>query len=142
MRSKRKLFELLALKEKVERNKFLKRAKSIASEIEKNNTMKAQLKEIAANKGEDQKTVTALQLRSDKWYDFQIQEQIDATENRVNFLVKENEQVTKKIAFRNQKLKKTLEKIDLHKKLEFEDLEKKSVQSSPPNINKGQAFNS
>ncbi len=142
MRSKRKLFELLALKEKVERNKFLKRAKSIASEIEKNNTMKAQLKEIAANKGEDQKTVTALQLRSDKWYDFQIQEQIDATENRVNFLVKENEQVTKKIAFRNQKLKKTLEKIDLHKKLEFEDLEKKSVQSSPPNTNKGQAFNS
>jgi len=142
MRSKRKLFELLALKEKVERNKFFKQAKSIASEMEKNNTMNSQLKEISANKKGSMKTLTALQLRSDKWYDFQIQEQIVATENRAKFLKEENQQVNRKIALRNQKMRKSLEKADIQRKLELADLEKKSILSSPTNTNRRQGFNS
>ncbi len=142
MRPKSKLFELMALKEKVERNKFFKQVKSIAKEIEKNNAMNSQLKEIRANKQEDGKTVTALQLRSDKWYDFQIQEQISATENRTKFLVEENKQVNKKIAVRNQKMLKSLEKADMHKRLELEEGEKKSLLSSPANTIKRGVFNS
>ena len=142
MRSKRKLFELLALKEKVERNKFFKQAKSIASEMEKNNAMNSQLKEISANKKGSVKTLTALQLRSDKWYDFQIQEQIVATENRAKFLKEENQQVNRKIALRNQKMRKSLEKANIQRKLELADLEKKSILSSPTNTNRRQGFNS
>ncbi len=142
MRSKRKLFELLALKEKVERNKFFKQAKSIASEMEKNNTMNSQLKEISANKKGSMKTLTALQLRSDKWYDFQIQEQIVATENRAKFLKEENQQINRKIAIRNQKMRKSLEKANTQRKLELADLEKKSILSSPTNTNRRQGFNS
>ena len=121
----------MALKEKVERNKFFKQSKSIVTEIEKNNAMQAQLKDMMASKKDSEKTVTALQLRSDKWYDFQLQEQITATENRVKFLKKENSQITKKIAIRNQKMLKSLEKADIHRKLDLEEIEKKNLLSAP-----------
>tara|TARA_X000001036_G_C20549530_1_gene753786 strand:- start:89 stop:517 length:429 start_codon:yes stop_codon:yes gene_type:complete len=142
MRSKSKLFELLALKEKVARNKFLKQSKSLLSEIDKNNNMAAQLKEITANKKVSAKEITASQLRSDKWYDFQIQEQINATENRVKFLEEENQQISKKIAVRNQRMLKSIEKATLQRKIETENLEKKALLSSPPSINKRQDFES
>ena len=131
MRSKKKLFELLALKEKVERNKFFKQAKSIVSEIERNTSMKKQLEAINENKNKSENTLTALQLRSDKWYDFKIQDQISETENRVKFLKKENEQISKEIALRHQKMLKSLEKADMYKKIEIEDLEKKRLLSYP-----------
>ena len=121
----------MALKEKVERNKFFKQSKSIVTEIEKNNAMQTQLKDMMASKKDSEKTVTALQLRSDKWYDFQLQEQITATENRVKFLKKENSQITKKIAIRNQKMLKSLEKADIHRKLDLEEIEKKNLLSAP-----------
>ena len=140
MRTKSKLFELMALKEKVARNRFFKQAKSLLSEIEKNNTMNAQLKEITANKKTNAKELTALQLRSDKWYDFQIQEQITATENRVKFLKEERKIVSKKIANQNQKMLKSLEKAILHKRIELQKLEQKTLLSSPPNINKRKGF--
>ena len=140
MRSKSKLFKLMALKEKVARNRFFKQAKSLLSEIERNNTMNAQLKEITANKKTNAKELTALQLRSDKWYDFQIQEQITATENRVKFLEEERKLVSKKIADRNQKMLKSLEKAILHKRIELQKLEQKAILSSPPNINKRKGF--
>ena len=142
MRSKSKLFELLALKEKVARNKFLKQSKSLLSEIDKNNNMAAQLKEITANKKVSAKEITASQLRSDKWYDFQIHEQINATENRVKFLEEENQQISKKIAVRNQRMLKSIEKATLQRKIETENLEKKALLSSPPSINKRQDFES
>ena len=140
MRSKSKIFELMALKERVARNRFFKQAKSLLSEIERNNTMNAQLKEITANKKTNAKELTALQLRSDKWYDFQIQEQITATENRVKFLKEERKLVSKKIAGRNQKMLKSLEKAILHKRIELQKLEQKAILSSPPNINKRKGF--
>ena len=140
MRSKSKLFKLMALKEKVARNRFFKQAKSLLSEIERNNTMNAQLKEITANKKTNAKELTALQLRSDKWYDFQIQEQITATENRVKFLKEERKLVSKKIANQNQKMLKSLEKAILHKRIELQKLEQKAILSSPPNINKRKGF--
>ena len=140
MRSKSKLYELMALKEKVARNRFFKQAKSLLSEIERNNTMNAQLKEITANKKTNAKELTALQLRSDKWYDFQIQEQITATENRVKFLKEERKIVSKKIADQNQKMLKSLEKAILHKRIELQKLEQKAILSSPPNINKRKGF--
>ncbi|MAI97395.1 MAG: hypothetical protein CML37_01690 [Rhodobacteraceae bacterium] len=142
MRSKSKLFELLALKEKVARNKFFKQSKSLISEIDKNNNMAAQLKEITANKKVSAKEITASQLRSDKWYDFQIQEQINATENRVKFLEEESQQISKKIAVRNQRMLKSIEKATLQRKIETENLEKKALLSSPPSINKRQDFES
>ena len=140
MRSKSKIFELMALKERVARNRFFKQAKSLLSEIERNNTMNAQLKEITANKKTKVQELTALQLRSDKWYDFQIQEQITATENRVKFLEEERKLVSKKIADRNQKMLKSLEKAILHKRIELQKLEQKAILSSPPNINKRKGF--
>ncbi len=142
MRSKKRLFELMALKEKVERNKFFKQSKSIVTEIEKNNAMQTQLKDMMASKKDSKETVTALQLRSDKWYDFQLQEQITATEDRVKFLKKENSQVTKKIAIRNQKMLKSLEKADIHRKLDLEEIEKKNLLSAPTINTKRQGFNS
>ena len=142
MRSKKRLFELMALKEKVERNKFFKQSKSIVTEIEKNNAMQTQLKDMMASKKDSEETVTALQLRSDKWYDFQLQEQITATENRVKFLKKENSQITKKIAIRNQKMLKSLEKADIHRKLDLEEIEKKNLLSTPTINTKRQGFNS
>ena len=140
MRSKSKLFKLMALKEKVARNRFFKQAKSLLSEIERNNTMNAQLKEITANKKTNAKELTALQLRSDKWYDFQIQEQITATENRVKFLKEEQKLVSKKIADQNQKMLKSLEKAILHRRIELQKLEQKAILSSPPKINKRKGF--
>ncbi len=119
---------------------FFKQAKSLISEIDKINTMNTQLKEISANKKTNTQELTALQLRSDKWYDFQIQEQITATENRVKFLKEERKLISKKIANRNQKMLKSLEKAMLHKRIELQKSEQKAVLSSPPNINKKNGF--
>ena len=119
---------------------FFKQAKSLISEIDKINTMNTQLKEISANKKTNTQELTALQLRSDKWYDFQIQEQITATENRVKFLKEERKLISKKIANRNQKMLKSLEKAMLHRRIELQKSEQKAVLSSPPNINKKNGF--
>ena len=44
MRSKRKLFELFALKDKLERNKHFIKAKTINEEIKRNNSLKEKIK--------------------------------------------------------------------------------------------------
>ena len=136
MRSKRRMFELLALKDKVERNNFFKQAKSINEEIKKNNSLKKQLEVIIENEKHTNNTMTAIQLKSKKWYNLQIQEQIIASESKNKFLEKENIQIQKKIAHKHHKMTKSLEKVEIQKKIEHENIEKKLSLSSP-NINKG-----
>ena len=133
MRSKSKLFELLALKEKLERNKHFKQAKAINEEIQKNKTLKEKLQEISKQKKEPKKSITAIQLKSKNWYGLKIQEQILASENKDLFLQKENFQIKKKIAQKHYKMKNSLEKASLHKKIEQEVAEKKHLLSVPLN---------
>ena len=90
MRAKSKLFELLALKEKLERNKHFKQAKDINEEIQKNNSLKEKLQEITRQEKETNNSITAIQLKSKNWYGLKIQEQILASENKELFLQKEN----------------------------------------------------
>ena len=96
MASKGKLFELLALKDKLERNKHFKQAKAITDEIERNKSLKEKLQEIVKEEKETEPSMTALQLKSKKWYNLRIQEQISASENKHLFLKKENFQIQKK----------------------------------------------
>ena len=131
MRAKSKLFELLALKEKLERNKHFKQAKAINEEIQKNKTLKEKLQEINRQKKETEKSFTAIQLKSKNWYGLKIQEQILASENKGLFLQKENFQIQKKIAHKHHKMKNSLEKASLHKKIEKEVAEKKYLLSVP-----------
>ncbi len=136
MRSKKKMFELLALKDKLERNNYYKQAKAISDEINKNNHLKEKLEEIVAQEKKTDNSMTALQLKSKKWYSLRIQEQILASENKRNFLEKENSQIQKKIAKKHHKMKTSLEKAALHKKIDEENLDKKN-QLSLPTLNKG-----
>ena len=133
MRAKSKLFELLALKEKLERNKHFKQAKDINEEIQKNNSLKEKLQEITRQEKETNNSITAIQLKSKNWYGLKIQEQILASENKNLFLQKENFQIQKKIAQKHQKMKNSLEKASLHKKIEQEVAEKKHLLSVPLN---------
>ena len=133
MRSKSKLFELLALKEKLERNKHYKQAKAINEEIQKNKTLKEKLQEITKQEKETKNSITAIQLKSKNWYGLKIQEQILASENKDLFLQKENFQIQKKIAHKHYKIKNSLEKASLHKKIEQEVAEKKRLFSVPVN---------
>ena len=96
MGSKRKLFELLALKDKVERNKHFKQAKAINDEIERNKSLKEKLQEIVKEDKETKPSMTALQLKSKKWYNLRIQEQISASENKHLFLEKKTFKFKKK----------------------------------------------
>ena len=136
MGSKRKLFELFALKDKLERNKHFIKAKTISEEIKRNNSLKEKLQEIANEEKEITKSMTALQLKSKKWYNLKIQEQILAAENKNTFLEKENFQIQRKIAFKQQKLKTSIEKAAYHKKIEKEISENKQLLSYPA-LNKG-----
>ena len=136
MRSKKKMFELLALKDKLERNNYYKQAKAISYEINKNNHLKEKLEEIVAQEKKTDNSMTALQLKSKKWYNLRIQEQILASENKKIFLEKENSQIQKKIAQKHHKMKNSLEKAAFHKKIDEENLDKKS-QLSLPTLNKG-----
>ena len=131
MRSKSKLFELLALKEKLERNNHFKQAKDINEEIKKNNSLKEKLQEITRQEKERNNSITAIQLKSKNWYGLKIQEQILASENKNLFLQKENSQIQKKIAQKHHKMKNSLEKASLHKKIEQEVAEKKLLLSVP-----------
>ncbi len=135
MGSKKKLFELLALKDKVQRNSYFKQAKTINDEINKNNSLKAKLDEIIKQEKKSGNSMTALQLKSKNWYNLRIQEQILASENKNSFLEKENFQIQKKIAYKHHKIKNSLEKAAHHKKIEDETLEKKEL-SSLPTLNK------
>ena len=133
MRAKSKLFELLALKEKLERNNHFKQAKDINEEIKKNNSLKEKLQEITRQEKKTNNSITAIQLKSKNWYGLKIQEQILASENKNLFLQKENFQIQKKIAQKHHKVKNSLEKASLHKKLEQEVAEKKHLLSVPLN---------
>ena len=135
MKSKRRIFELLALKEKVERNNYYKQAKTITQEINKNNSLKEKLLEILNEEKKSTNSISALQLKSKKWYSLKIQEQIVASENKNVFLKKENAKIQKKIAFTNNKMKSSLEKAALHKKIENNNIEK-IEQSLIPSLNK------
>ena len=136
MRSKKKMFEILALKDRLERNNYYKQAKAISDEINKNNHLKEKLEEIVAQENKTDNSMTALQLKSKKWYNLRIQEQILASENKKNFLEKENSQIQKKIAQKHHKMKNSLEKAAFHKKIDEENLDKKN-QLSLPTLNKG-----
>ena len=136
MGSKRKLFELFALKDKLERNKHFIKAKAINEEIKRNNSLKEKLQEIAKEEKEITKSMTALQLKSKKWYNLKIQEQILAAENKNTFLEKENRQIRKKIALKHHKMKNSIEKASYHKKIEKEVSENKQLLSYPA-FNKG-----
>ena len=136
MRSKKKMFELLALKDRLERNNYYKQAKAISDEINKNNHLKEKLEEIVVQEKKTDNSMTALQLKSKKWYNLRIQEQILASENKKIFLEKENSQIQKKIAQKHHKMKNSLEKAAFHKKIDEENLDKKS-QLSLPTLNKG-----
>ena len=136
MASKGKLFELLALKDKLERNKHFKQAKAITDEIERNKSLKEKLQEIVKEDKETKPSMTALQLKSKKWYNLRIQEQISASENKHLFLEKENFQIQKKIAYKHHKMKNSLEKAAYQKKIEKENSEKKELLSYP-SLNKG-----
>ena len=131
MGSKRKLFELFALKDKLERNKHFLKAKAISEEIKKNNSLKEKLQEIAKEEKAIKKSMTALQLKSKKWYNLKIQEQILAAENKNTFLEKENLQIQKKIALKHHKMKNSIEKASHHKKIEKEVSENKQLLSYP-----------
>tara|TARA_Y100000766_G_C18605866_1_gene458968 strand:+ start:200 stop:619 length:420 start_codon:yes stop_codon:yes gene_type:complete len=136
MRSKKKMFELLALKDRLERNNYYKQAKAISDEINKNNHLKEKLEEIVAQEKKTDNSMTALQLKSKKWYNLRIQEQILASENKKIFLEKENSQIQKKIAQKHHKMRNSLEKAAFHKKIDEENLDKKN-QNSLPTLNKG-----
>ena len=135
MKSKRRIFELLALKEKVERNNYYKQAKTISQELNKNNSLKEKLIEILNEDKKSTNSISALQLKSKKWYNLKIQEQIIASENKNIFLKKETAKIQKKIAFTNNKMKNSLEKAALHKKIENDNIVK-IEQSLIPSLNK------
>ena len=82
------------------------------------------------------KSMTALQLKSKKWYNLKIQEQILAAENKNTFLEKENRNIQKKIALKHHKMKNSIEKASYHKKIEKEVSENKQLLSYPA-LNKG-----
>ncbi|PQM66962.1 MAG: hypothetical protein CML70_08980, partial [Rhodobacterales bacterium] len=108
-------------------------AKDINEEIQKNNSLKEKLQEITRQEKESNNSVTAIQLKSKNWYGLKIQEQILASENKNLFLQKENFQIQKKIAQKHHKMKNSLEKASLHKKIEQEVAEKKHLLSVPLN---------
>ena len=135
MKSKRRIFELLALKEKVERNNYFKQAKTISQEINKNNSLKEKLIEILNEDKKSTNSISALQLKSKKWYNLKIQEQIIASENKNIFLKKETAKIQKKIAFTNNKMKNSLEKAALHKNIENDNIEN-IEHSLIPSLNK------
>ena len=124
---------ILALKEKLERNKHFKQDKDINEEIQKNNSLKEKLQEITRQEKKTNNSITAIQLKSKNWYGLKIQEQILASENKDLFLQKENFQIQKKIAQKQHKMKNSLEKASLHKKIEQEVAEKKHLLSVPLN---------
>ena len=136
MGSKRKIFELLALKEKLERNSHFKKAKAITQEIMRNNELKEKLLEIVKEDKGNKISMTALQLKSKKFYNLKIQEQIIASENKNIFLEKESSQIQKKIALKHHKMKNSIEKASYHKKIEKEVSENKQLLSYPA-LNKG-----
>ena len=95
--------------------------------------LKEKLKEITKQEKETNNSITAIQLKSKNWYGLKIQEQILASENKDLFLQKENFQIQKKIAQKHNKMKNSLEKASLHKKIEQEVAEKKHLLSVPLN---------
>ena len=97
------------------------------------NSLKEKMQEITRQEKVSNNSITAIQLKSKNWYGLKIQEQILASENKDLFLQKENFQIQKKIAQKHHKMKNSLEKASLHKKIEQEVAEKKHLLSVPPN---------
>ncbi|MDC3401492.1 insulinase family protein [Alphaproteobacteria bacterium] len=108
--TRKNIFELMALKEKIGITRKMKNVSLLREELGRTTDLKGQLGEaVTATKTPDGEQ-TAGQLRANSWYLTQILDQLDTIENRETFLSKEVKDEEMAIAKSRQKRDKSLEK--------------------------------
>lgn len=85
----RSVFDLLALRQKLEMLRQAGNIRTVSSEHERTRSMAEQLKTMAEEIRLPAGETTAMQLRSSSWYGTRIAEQIKTAENRCQFLEEE-----------------------------------------------------
>ena len=117
-----------ALKQQIDIAKQAETMRSLNTELKKSRELAEQLNQIAKQTEIKEGKASAMSLRSASWYAAIVQEQIETTENRNNFLQKEFDDNRKALAKALQKKNKSDEGWHQHQAIERANREEKFEQ--------------
>ncbi len=125
MRSSRRTYELLAMKQNLSLIKHHKKKSTLLESLNQCFELKKQLTEILETTHEKKENKTVSEIRSESWYNVKIQDELSSVRNRIEFLSEELKNHKLQLAIENEKHKKFVEKKDLFYKLEMEERDEK-----------------
>ena len=129
--NRKKLYRLMALKQNVELLGHARSASALHKEILRNSEIQEKLELISSSKRQ-KKIKTGMELRSENWYDNQVQSQLTEMKNRQKFLSEEAIIIKRRVAQSHQKLKQSKEKVAYYRREQLIEKEKKFESSIPP----------
>ncbi len=126
MRSPKRTYELLAMKQNLSLIKYHKKRGALVESLNQCIELKKQLTEILETTYEKKENKTASEIKSESWYNIKIQDELSSVKNRIEFLSEELRTHKLQLAIENEKHKKFVEKKELFYKLEVEERNEKS----------------
>ena len=131
---KRNVFDLLALKEKINANNYTQKIKSLYDEVEKVSKILKQLNELNETRNK-QSSMNAWELKSYASIQKKVHEQTALAKNRLSSLHKDIKILEKSLSTHEIRRKRSLEKSNINRLNHLKDRENK-IESELPAINR------
>ncbi|MBT5798843.1 MAG: hypothetical protein HOI17_03270 [Alphaproteobacteria bacterium] len=119
------IYERFTLKQQIEISRRAETMRTLSSELEKSKELVNQLTEIAKQTEIKTGQTNAMSLRSSSWYSTIVQEQLETTQNRSEFLQQEVDDTRKTIAKAVHKKNKSKEAWHRREAVELANREEK-----------------
>ena len=131
---KRNIFDLLALKEKINSNKYSQKIKSLSDEVDKVSKILKQLNELNETKNKEI-SMNAWELKSHANIQKKVHEQTALAKNRLSNLQKDITILEKSLSTHEIRRKRSIEKSNTNRLNYLEERENK-IESDLPIINR------
>ena len=129
---KRNVFDLLALKEKINSNKYFQKIKSLSDEVDKVSKILKQLNELNETKNKES-SMNAWELKSFASIQKKVHEQTSLAKNRLSSLQRDIKILEKSLSTHEIRRKRSIEKSNINRLNFIEDRENK-IESDLPAI--------
>ena len=129
---KRNVFDLLALKEKINSNKYFQKIKSLSDEVDKVSKILKQLNELNETKNKES-SMNAWELKSFASIQKKVHEQTSLAKNRLSSLQRDIKILEKSLSTHEIRRKRSIEKSNISRLNYLEDRENK-IESDLPAI--------
>ena len=130
-----KIFDLLSKKQSLTVFKNQKKKNQLSQELKNAVSYKKRLLEILDSVETNESKKTVSQIKSESWYNLKIQDELNATKNKIDFLSLEIKNQTMRIAIATEKQKKFRDKKKHFNEIEMKKRENNRESTMPTIIN-------